>query len=96
MRNEYRFHVYIMSNINRSVLYTSVSNSLAKRVRQHRNNECQFTSRYKCYDLVCFEEYTGINVAIRREKQLKRRRQWKIDLIRKMNPQMKDLYPEIA
>ena len=89
---------FILCPILTGVFYTQVFLiAWPKRVRQHRNNECQFTSRYKCYDLVYFEEYTGINVAIRREKQLKRwRRQWKIELIRKMNPQMKDLYPEIA
>lgn len=94
MRNEYRFFVYIMSNVTRSVLYTGVSNSLISRGRQHRNGECQFTRRHKCHDLIYYEEYNDISVAIHREKQLKRwRRQWKFELIRKMNPLMKDLYP---
>jgi putative endonuclease len=43
-----------------------------------------------------YEEYGDINVAIHREKQLKKwRRQWKIELIKKMNPGFEDLYPGI-
>ncbi len=86
-----------MSNIRHSVFYTGVTNSLVKRVSQHKNNECQFTSQYKCYDLLYFEEYGDIEKAIHREKQLKRwRRQWKMELIKKMNPEMKDLSGKIS
>ncbi|PZR26095.1 MAG: hypothetical protein DI535_15565 [Citrobacter freundii] len=96
MRNEYRFFVYIMSNVKRNVLYTGVSNSLISRIKQHRNGECEFTRQYNCHDLVYYEEYNDINVAIRREKQLKRwRREWKFELIKKRNPGMEDLYPSL-
>jgi putative endonuclease len=42
--------------------------------------------------LVYYEYHTSIILAIAREKQLKRwHREWKINLIRSVNPEMKDL-----
>jgi len=39
-----------------------------------------------------YEEYSNINDAIAREKNLKNwHREWKINLIRKENPELKDL-----
>ncbi|HET9744235.1 MAG TPA: GIY-YIG nuclease family protein [Chitinophagaceae bacterium] len=87
------FFVYIMSNYTRTVLYTGVTNDLLKRVMQHKNGQGSiFTSKYKCYSLVYYEEYMDANSAIAREKQLKKwHRQWKIELITKNNPAMLDL-----
>jgi putative endonuclease len=52
-----------------------------------------FTSRYRCKYLLYYERHPTMKVAIRREKRLKRwRRDWKLRLIKKMNPEMKDLY----
>jgi len=87
------FSVYIMSNFARTVFYTGVTNNLERRVREHRSNEGGiFTSKYKCHFLVYFEDYSDVNNAIAREKQLKNwQRKWKIELIRKENPDLKDL-----
>jgi putative endonuclease len=47
--------------------------------------------------LVYFEEYSSILEAREREGILKRwRRQWKFDLIEKLNPGWRDLTDEIA
>lgn len=46
--------------------------------------------------LVYFEMHDDINGAILREKRMKRwRRQWKIELIEKYNPQWRDLWLEL-
>lgn len=60
---------------------------------EHKNRVTKgFTSRYNIDKLVYFEEYTNINEAIKREKQLKKwNRQWKIDLIEENNPDWNDL-----
>jgi putative endonuclease len=51
-----------------------------------------FTSKYKLHELVYFERIFDIEQAIRREKQLKRwHRDWKINLIKSINPEMIDL-----
>ncbi len=86
--------VYILSNHSRSVLYIGMTNNLNHRIEQHKNGvgSC-FTKKYKIVDLLYFEEFTDINQAIIREKQLKNwRRDWKMDLIKSFNPKMKDLY----
>jgi putative endonuclease len=47
--------------------------------------------------LVWFECYDDIINAIAREKELKKwRRDWKINLIEKSNPEWVDLYPSLA
>jgi predicted GIY-YIG superfamily endonuclease len=33
------YSVYVLSNFSRTVFYTSVTNNLQSRMRQHRNNE---------------------------------------------------------
>jgi putative endonuclease len=87
------YAVYIMSNKTRTVFYTGVSNNLERRVWEHKNGEGgTFTSKYNCYYLVYFEEYADINNAIAREKQLKNwHRKWKLELIKKQNPDLADL-----
>ncbi len=55
-----------------------------------------FTSKYNLTKLVYFEHYYDINDAIKREKQLKHwNRNWKLNLIRKMNPTFEDLYDRL-
>ncbi|HUR66617.1 MAG TPA: GIY-YIG nuclease family protein [Chitinophagaceae bacterium] len=86
------YSVYILSNYARTVYYTGVTNNLEKRIRQHRNNESVFTTKYRCHFLMFYEDYNDIRNAIAREKQLKNwLRQWKIELIKKQNPGMIDL-----
>jgi putative endonuclease len=87
------YSVYILSNFARTVLYIGVTNNLERRVWEHRNGEGGvFTSKYKCHFLMYYEDYSDIRNAIAREKQLKNwKREWKIELIRKENPEMIDL-----
>jgi putative endonuclease len=45
---------------------------------------------------VYYEFYQTIGIAIDREKQLKKwKRAWKDELIKKLNPDLKDLYEEV-
>ncbi len=82
-----------MSNFTRTVFYIGVTNDLVKRVRQHRFGYGSiFTSKYKCFFLMYYEDFKNIRNALSREKQLKNlQRNWKIELIKKENPEMKDL-----
>ena len=90
--------VYIMTNYLNTTFYIGVTNNLLRRVIEHKsqNKEC-FTSKYNLNKLVYFEVIESIEVAIKREKQLKNwKRQWKIDLITKDNPSFKDLSSNIG
>ena len=90
MKNAY---VYIMSNYKRSTFYIGVTNDLWRRVSEHVNGlGSKFVIKYKLNDLVYYEYFTDMNYAILREKQLKNwHRDWKINLIKKMNPDLLDL-----
>lgn len=88
--------VYILSNYNRTTLYIGVTSKLDTRIAEHRNGTAsQFTMRYKLVYLLYVEEFQSIQLAIAREKQLKRwHREWKFNLIRSVNPELKDLMAE--
>ena len=90
-------YVYIMSNRLRTVLYTGVTSNLLSRVYDHKHETgSEFTKRYKCFYLVYYEFHESIEAAIEREKQIKKwGRTWKEDLIKKFNPQIKDLWNRI-
>lgn len=86
-------YVYIMSNKNRTTFYVGMTNDIQRRVREHKSRrEGSFTYQYNVFDCVYFEKYDYIKLAHLREKQLKRwHRDWKINLIKSINPEMKDL-----
>ena len=85
--------VYIMTNYSETSLYIGVTSNLQKRVWEHKNKVVEgFTKKYNVDKLVYYELTDSIESAINREKQLKRwHRQWKINLIKEMNPEFKDL-----
>lgn len=89
------FYTHILSNYARTTFYIGFTNYLEIRLRQHRNGEGgMFTSKYKCHYLY-YEEYSNINDAIAREKNLKNwHGEGKINLIRKENCEVKDLSEE--
>lgn len=82
-----------MSNKNRRKFYIGVTNDLRRRVSEHKQNiGSKFVSKYKLYDLIYYEYFTDITCAISREKQLKNwHREWKLNLIKQQNPNLKDL-----
>jgi putative endonuclease len=88
-----QYYCYILSNKNRTVLYIGYTDNLNRRISQHKNgNGALFTKKYNAFDLVYFQIYSTKKEAKKREKQLKNwRRDWKWDLIRKFNPNLKTL-----
>ena len=88
------YYTYIMSNENNSTLYIGMTNDLARRVREHKAGIIPgFTQKYKCNKLVYYEEFSEVNQAIEREKQLKKwSRSKKNILIDGLNKERNDLY----
>jgi putative endonuclease len=86
-------YVYMMGSSSRRALYTGVGASLHKRVYEHKTGQGgYFTSKYKCHRLVYFEQFTNIEAAIEREKQIKGwSRAKKNGLVETLNPGWKDL-----
>jgi putative endonuclease len=91
------YYIYMMTNKGRTTLYIGVTNSLMRRVSQHRQSEIPgFSKRYNTNRLVYYEPCSDIRVAIAREKQLKGwSRSKKEALINTMNPQWTDLAEEV-
>ena len=87
------YAVYIMTNYSQTSFYIGVTGNLQKRVCEHKNKFVEgFTKRYNIDRLVYYELTDSVETALNREKQLKRwHRDWKINLIKEMNPQFKDL-----
>jgi putative endonuclease len=93
MKMDKQFHVYIMTNKMRTVVYTGVTSDLITRVFQHKLKVVSsFTSRYNLNSLVYYEEYSDAYNAITREKQIKSwSKKRKNELINGMNPGWDDL-----
>ena len=91
------YWVYILASKKNGTLYSGITDSLIKRVWQHKNDLAEgFTKKYNVHILVHFEEFTDPTEAILREKRIKRwKREWKIKLIEKDNPQWEDLYENL-
>lgn len=86
--NHRRYTTYILTNANRAVLYTGVTNNLRRRLIEHWvGKEGSFTTRYNVYYLVWHEETRYVLNAIRLEKEIKQfSRQRKESLIQSINP----------
>ena len=83
---------YIMASRSR-VLYTGVTNDLARRVDEHKQGfVAGFTRKYRVTRLVYFEEFADIRDAIAREKEIKGwKRSRKLKLVETRNPTWADL-----
>jgi putative endonuclease len=85
--------VYILTNKNRSVLYTGVTNDLERRIGEHIAGLVEgFTKRYHVNRLLWFESCRDVTNAIAREKEIKGwLREKKVALINSLNPEWKNL-----
>jgi putative endonuclease len=91
-QEEHHYYVYIVASAAR-VLYIGITGKLIGRIAQHRRKAVEgFSAQFNCYRLVYYEHFHNVRAAIAREKQLKRwRREKKIALIERINPDWKDL-----
>ena len=72
------YYVYILASRRHGTLYVGVTNSLQKRLAEHRNGEGSlFVKTYGVHRLVWFEIHEDAHAAIHREKCIKKwRRAW--------------------
>ncbi|WP_374469143.1 GIY-YIG nuclease family protein [Phenylobacterium sp.] len=87
------YWVYMLASRRHGALYVGVTNSLGRRVAEHREKAVPgFTRRYAVDRLVWSRAFQEVAEAIRFEKRLKRwRREWKVRLIEADNPHWHDL-----
>ena len=97
----HNYFVYIVTNKNKTVLYTGVTNNLTRRLSEHEVNSIPFRHRsfagqYNAYFLLHFERFEYVEHAIAREKEIKGwRRSKKEALINSMNAEWKFLNDEV-
>jgi putative endonuclease len=88
--------VYILASPNGRALYIGVTADLGRRLDEHRQGLSEHTSHYRITKLVYAEEYETMPDAIAREKQLKKwRREKKVALIDRGNPEWRDISGDI-
>ena len=92
------FFVYILANCPRGVLYVGVTGDFVGRITAHKSKLAPgFTKTYGVVRLVYYEEYASIVEARARERAIKRwRREWKMALVEKANPDWRDLADDIV
>ena len=88
---------YILTNKNLSVLYVGATKDLKSRINSHKDGTgAVFTKKYNVTILIYFEEFDDFNDAFIREKQLKNwHKEWKWNIAKVSNPELKDLYLEL-
>lgn len=95
----HNYYVYILTNKNKKVLYIGVTNDLKQRLYSHAHPESYskaFTKKYNCIYLVYYEQFADVELAIKREKQIKGwKRIKKEKLILDFNPNWRFLNEDI-
>ena len=94
MGEDRSYWVYILASGRYGTLYVGVTNSLERRIAEHKAKDVPgFTKRYGVDRLVFYRGFGEVTEAIHFEKQLNRwRRDWKIRLIEEDNPDWADLH----
>ena len=89
-----QYFVYILASKKNGTLYVGVTNNIVKRVYEHKSNIIKgFTQIYNVHILVYFEVHQHVETAIKREKIIKHwKRDWRIELIERKNPEWTELY----
>ena len=74
-------------------VYVGITGFFTRRIHQHKYDSLEgFTKKYQCHRLVYYESHQDVQVAIAREKQIKRwGREKKIALIERVNPRWEGL-----
>ena len=91
------YSVYILASQKNGTLYIGVTGDLPTRIVQHQEQQkLGFTSRYNIGQLVWWEDFEDVQLAIQREKTMKKWvRQWKINLIETTNANWIDLSKQV-
>lgn len=91
------FYVYILANFHSGTLYIGMTDDLPRRIFEHQAGVSPgFTQKYNIKTLIWYEIHETRESAFQRERQIKKwNRDWKLRLIREMNPDWKDLALEL-
>mgnify|MGYP001546983577 CR=1 FL=1 len=96
----HNYFLYIVTNKNKRVLYTGVTNNLKRRLFEHeqdaKTHKIHYAGKYNAYYLIYWERFEYVNHAIKREKEIKGwLRSKKEKLTTEFNPEWKFLNDEV-
>ena len=88
---------YMLASRKHGTLYLGSALDLIARISAHRQGDgSKFTAKYEVTRLVWFETFLLVAEARDCEYQMKKwRREWKINLIERENPDWDDLFPTL-
>ena len=92
------FYVYVLATRKDGPIYVGITNDLHRRIFEHKTHAIRgFTAKYNVDRLVYFEVFESVEEAIAREKRLKKwRRECKVTLIERENPDWHDLSAQFS
>ena len=92
------YYIYVLTNKVNTTFYIGITNNLSRRIDEHKQKVVSgFSQKYNLTKLIYVEEYQDVKEALSREKQLKNwHREWKINLIKKVNLSLEDLSKQIT
>ena len=68
------FYVYILQSVLNGRFYVGHSDEIGRRLREHNAGECRYTRRWRPWELVYSEEFQTRSEAMRREREIKKRK----------------------
>jgi putative endonuclease len=68
------FYVYILKSLLNGRFYVGHSDDLAQRVREHDLGMCLYTRRWRPWELVHTEQFETRSAAMKREREIKKRK----------------------
>jgi putative endonuclease len=87
------YFVYIMASQKNGFLYIGSTSNLVERVHKHKKGLVEgYSAKHLTTILVHFEDTASAESMVARERQLKHwKRDWKIELLERDNPEWKDI-----
>lgn len=72
------FYAYVLLSLKKRIYYKGSTENLSARIQQHNDGLVAFTSKYKPWKLIYYEEYSTRAEAMNREKFFKsgKGREW--------------------
>ena len=91
---EFTYYVYLLASTKYGYLYVGITDDILRRTHEHKTHldPKSHTAKHNITNLVYYEVFNNVMVAVLREKKLKKwRRQWKLNLVDTNNPTWQDL-----
>ena len=84
MYNRGMFYVYLIESKKLDVVYVGQTDDLRRRFEQHKTGRSRYTSQTDDWRILYYEAYTSRSLAMKRERQLKRKAKGYHELLKRV------------